>query len=57
MFVKDVSTLNKLYVLDRREQFRKNPPAGLDVRFLFTISIIYDLNEPNFYLSQKNLGF
>ena len=32
-YVKDINSLNKLYVLDRREQFRKNPPAGLDVSF------------------------
>lgn len=31
LYVKDVNTLNKLFVLERREQFRKNPPAGLDV--------------------------
>ncbi len=28
--VKDVNSLNKFFVLDRREQFRKNPPQGLD---------------------------
>jgi Fanconi anemia group M protein len=28
--IKDVNSLNKFFVLDRREQFRKNPPPGLD---------------------------
>lgn len=28
---KDPNSLSKLFILDRRDQFRKNPPSGLDV--------------------------
>ena len=30
-FVRDLNSLNMFYVLERREQYRKNPPPGLDV--------------------------
>lgn len=29
---KDPGTLSKFFVLEVRNQFRKNPPAGIDVR-------------------------
>ena len=29
--VKDPNLLNKIQILNRREEFRRNPPPGLDV--------------------------
>ena len=34
LYARDVGSLSKFYVLERREAFRKNPPPGLDVCFL-----------------------
>jgi hypothetical protein len=32
---KDPNSLSKGFVLEKREQFRKNPPGGIDVRKIF----------------------
>ena len=34
-FAREISSLNMFYVLERREQYRKNPPPGLDVIYIY----------------------
>ena len=35
--VKEPASLTKMFVLERRESFRRNPPTGLDVKFKICI--------------------
>ena len=71
LYVRDVNTINKLFVLERREQFRKDPPNNLDVKrkgfiecdFAMIVSFIHGLELlmqygiKSFYIFLKGLSF
>ena len=41
--IKDPNTLSKIYILERREQFRRNRPVDVDVRKTLFLCIFYRL--------------